>query len=169
MNNTVQVIWWLVCGMPLSCNTKTSCAHLSLCRCWTFQWRHVSHCAAANSLSTLTYKMLSASWCTLSQKISLLHSSESYQKNSNGALASVGSVCSMLKCDYTAVNISQPVLQVSPNHFWMNLIYTDFKTYLNTWNKANNQCHSETPSNESHLRSSTFTSRDYMSCKSTLS
>jgi hypothetical protein len=47
----------------------------------------------------------------------LLQPSGSYCKDDGGALTSVGSVWSVLKCDCVAVIISQPVFQASPNHF----------------------------------------------------
>jgi hypothetical protein len=50
----------------------------------------------------------------------LLHPLGSYQKDGNGALTSVGSMCRVLKCDCVAVT-SQPVFQASPNYFWTTL------------------------------------------------
>jgi hypothetical protein len=47
----------------------------------------------------------------------LLHPTGTYQNNGNGALTSVGSMWSVLKCAYVVVIISQPVFQASPSHF----------------------------------------------------
>jgi hypothetical protein len=49
----------------------------------------------------------------ITQKTDLLHPLRSYQKDGNSALISMRGV---LKCDYVALNISQPVFQVSPSH-----------------------------------------------------
>jgi hypothetical protein len=51
-----------------------------------------------------------------------VHPSGSYQKNGNCALTSVGSKWYVLKCDYLAVIISQPVFKDSSNHFWTTLV-----------------------------------------------
>jgi hypothetical protein len=79
--------------------------------------RRVGHYVAADSLTTTTCRAKSAGRCELSRKTDLLSPSGSYQKDGNGALTSVGSMWSVLKCDSAAVVISQPVFQASPNHF----------------------------------------------------
>jgi hypothetical protein len=84
-----------------------------------FQLRMVSH-----GFSTIPFRSfpsiddLQTSVCELActvPKTGLLHPSGIYQKDDNNALTSAGSRYSILKCDYAAFIISQPVFQVSPN------------------------------------------------------
>jgi hypothetical protein len=63
------------------------------------QWRRVSQWVAADYPTTTTSKEVSASRCVLSRKTGLPHPPWSCQKDGNGAMTSVGSMWSVLKCD----------------------------------------------------------------------
>jgi hypothetical protein len=78
---------------------------------------------SADFLTTTTCRAMSAGRCEPFRKTGLLHPLGSYQKDGNGTLTSVGSMWSVLKCDYAADIISQTVFQASTSHFWTTLVY----------------------------------------------